>query len=73
MQDKDDASWGPNNKFRFPLRGGTGAIWEGLYRAINKNHFVFNASVTQVDADNKVITLSDGACSHSSSTPSLPD
>lgn len=25
---RDDLSWGPNNKFRFPLQGGTGAIWK---------------------------------------------
>lgn len=25
-----DKGWGPNNRFRFPLRGGTGAIWRAL-------------------------------------------
>ena len=24
---RDDVSWGPNSTFRFPLQGGTGAIW----------------------------------------------
>ena len=24
----DDRAWGPNNTFRFPKRGGTGAIWK---------------------------------------------
>ena len=27
---QDDVSWGPNNRFRFPRRGGTGAIWQAL-------------------------------------------
>ena len=27
---RDDVSWGPNNRFRFPRRGGTGAIWRAL-------------------------------------------
>jgi protoporphyrinogen oxidase len=27
---KDDVSWGPNATFRFPLRGGTGAIWTSI-------------------------------------------
>src|SRR5262249_4858730 len=25
---RDDVSWGPNNRFRFPKLGGTGAIWK---------------------------------------------
>ncbi len=24
---KDDIGWGPNATFRFPMKGGTGAIW----------------------------------------------
>src|SRR5262249_21050377 len=27
---RDDVSWGPNNLFRFPERGGTGEIWRRL-------------------------------------------
>jgi protoporphyrinogen oxidase len=27
---RDDLSWGPNNVFKFPQHGGTGAIYEGL-------------------------------------------
>ncbi len=27
---RDEVSWGPNNTFRFPKRGGTGAIWRAL-------------------------------------------
>lgn len=61
LQDKDDASWGPNNKFRFPLHGGTGAIYEGLYKAVPQKHFKFNASVVHIDADKKVLKLADGA------------
>jgi len=30
LLERDDVSWGPNNKFRFPLRGGTGAVWRRL-------------------------------------------
>ena len=27
---REDAGWGPNAVFRFPLAGGTGAIWRGV-------------------------------------------
>ena len=27
---RDDLSWGPNNTFKFPKHGGTGAIYEGI-------------------------------------------
>ncbi len=27
---RDDVSWGPNNRFRFPLHGGTGEIWRSV-------------------------------------------
>ncbi|NCO50488.1 MAG: NAD(P)-binding protein [Deltaproteobacteria bacterium] len=29
-QQRDDVGWGPNNLFKFPRRGGTGAIYEGI-------------------------------------------
>lgn len=35
---RDDVSWGPNNRFRFPLRGGTGAIWRALARRLARKH-----------------------------------
>ena len=27
---KDDIAWGPNNMFKFPKHGGTGAIYNGI-------------------------------------------
>lgn len=59
-QGKDDANWGPNNKFRFPMRNGTGAIWQGLFEAIEPNRFRFNVSVSEINAEAKQIILSDG-------------
>jgi protoporphyrinogen oxidase len=31
-------SWGPNNRFRFPKRGGTGAIWRTLAARLSAAH-----------------------------------
>ena len=36
--DRDAVSWGPNNRFRFPRSGGTGAIWTQMAGAfLRKN------------------------------------
>ena len=31
---RDDVSWGPNSTFRFPLHGGTGAIWQSVQQLL---------------------------------------
>jgi protoporphyrinogen oxidase len=56
----DDLGWGPNSTFRFPLKGGTGAIWEGLYKLINPQNVRLNSSVVSVDDVNKCVVLQDG-------------
>jgi protoporphyrinogen oxidase len=33
---RDDVSWGPNNRFRFPVQGGTGAIWRMLASRVER-------------------------------------
>lgn len=55
--DTDDVSWGPNNQFRFPLHGGTGAIWQALATRIGTQNIRLNHEVTQVDADKHLITF----------------
>lgn len=32
---EDDVDWGPNARFRFPRRGGTGAIWAAVARGLD--------------------------------------
>ena len=32
LYDRDDAGWGPNSKFRFPLYGGTGEIYRRMVK-----------------------------------------
>jgi protoporphyrinogen oxidase len=60
--EQDDLSWGPNKTFQFPRYGGTGAIWEAVAKLIGFNNFRFQAKVTQVSAQDKTLTLSDGQC-----------
>jgi hypothetical protein len=34
---KEDAGWGPNAVFRFPLVGGTGGIWKAVAKLLPKD------------------------------------
>jgi protoporphyrinogen oxidase len=45
---QDDLSWGPNQRFCYPLRGGTGSIWEKVSGLI-KGDFRYKCRVNSVD------------------------
>ncbi len=53
----DDISWGPNNKFRFPLHGGTGEIFRRLAKKVEE-HIHYEQGVTSVNLNNKSVTTS---------------
>ncbi len=57
---QDDTSWGPNNTFRFPRTGGTGAIWSALGERLPAGKLRMNAEVGSVDAEAKTVTLASG-------------
>jgi len=35
---RDDVSWGPNTRFRFPLHGGTGSVWTALAQRLGARY-----------------------------------
>jgi len=55
----DDFGWGPNNRFKFPLKGGTGEFYKRFGPVIAPN-YTLNKSVTSIDVDTKVATFADG-------------
>ena len=57
---RDDLSWGPNNTFRFPKRGGTGSIWRECARRLPAQRVRLGARVAKVDTAGKTVTLADG-------------
>jgi protoporphyrinogen oxidase len=57
---RDEVSWGPNATFRFPLHGGTGAIWRALSARLPAGQIHFGRTVSAVDLDRKQIDLTDG-------------
>jgi protoporphyrinogen oxidase len=38
LRGRDEVAWGPNHRFRFPVAGGTGAVWRELARRLATNH-----------------------------------
>lgn len=58
---RDDVSWGPNNRFRFPRRGGTGAIWSALARTLPPERIALGSEAVAVDVDARTVTFADGA------------
>ena len=60
---RDDVAWGPNNKFKFPLHGGTGKIFSRLANKI-KEHIIYNNQVSHIDTENKILWTEDGSKYH---------
>jgi protoporphyrinogen oxidase len=56
----DDLSWGPNNTFRFPTFGGTGAIWRACANRLPDERKQFNATVAHVDLNRRQVTTKVG-------------
>lgn len=59
-ESRDDVSWGPNQTFRFPLRGGTGAIWKGVAGLLDQDRIRFGCPVQSVDLQGRRVSLADG-------------
>jgi len=57
---RDDVSWGPNRVFRFPLRGGTGAIWSTLASRLPRGQSLMNREAVAIDPAARVVTLAGG-------------
>jgi protoporphyrinogen oxidase len=60
LSDADDSRWGPNATFKFPLRGGTGGLYEPFVPYVQLN-LSLNTRVEQIDTVRKVVRLSDGS------------
>lgn len=58
--DRDDAGWGPNSTFKYPLHGGTGGLFERMQPYVADN-LRLNTPVSHVDVDAKEVVLADGS------------
>lgn len=59
--ERDDVSWGPNNKFRFPKHGGTGAIWSSVGNLVGMDKIRLGTTVVKIDSSARHVLLNDGS------------
>jgi protoporphyrinogen oxidase len=59
LDGRDELAWGPNNRFSFPARGGTGEIYRRASSAL-KDHISYSAPVRGVDPAAQRVVLEDG-------------
>jgi protoporphyrinogen oxidase len=57
--DRDDAGWGPNNTFKYPLYGGTGGLFARMQPYV-QDQLRLNAPTVAVDVERKEVVLADG-------------
>jgi protoporphyrinogen oxidase len=57
---QDAVSWGPNSTFRFPLHGGTGAIWRAVATLLPSDRLHFDRAVASVDPAQHQLLMADG-------------
>jgi protoporphyrinogen oxidase len=57
---RDDVSWGPNSRFRFPKVGGTGAIWRAVAGLLPAGRVRLRSVVTEVDLEDRRVTTASG-------------
>ena len=55
----DDFGWGPNNRFKFPLFGGTGEFYRRFAKPL-AGHYTLNKTVDFVNVARKEVRFSDG-------------
>jgi len=61
LHEKDDLSWGPNNTFRFPKRGGTGIVWERVADLVGREWISLEKDVASIDVKEQVVHFRDGS------------
>jgi protoporphyrinogen oxidase len=58
--DRDDAGWGPNATFKYPLHGGTGGLFERIQPYVADN-LRLNTPTVEIDVDAQEVVLEDGS------------
>ncbi len=58
-EQRDDVNWGPNNRFKFPMYGGTGAIFEGIAKPL-RERISCEHELAFFDPEAKTVTFTNG-------------
>lgn len=59
-EERDDVAWGPNSRFAFPKRGGTGSIFEAVVPVI-QDKLCLKREAVHINASKMEVTFSDGS------------
>jgi len=59
LYERDDASWGPNSKFRFPVHGGTGEIYRNMAKRF-PGKIRTSKELVAVDTASRRVSFADG-------------
>jgi protoporphyrinogen oxidase len=59
LLESSDKGWGPNNKFKYPLYGGTGGLYTPFVKYVG-DHLVLGKNAVIVDQNAKQVRFSDG-------------
>lgn len=57
--EQDDPGWGPNNMFKYPLRGGTGEFYRRFANVL-EGHYTLGKEAQYIDSEHKQVYFSDG-------------
>ncbi|MBX3364978.1 MAG: FAD-dependent oxidoreductase [Phycisphaeraceae bacterium] len=57
---QDDFGWGPNNRFKYPLRGGTGAFYDRIGEEV-REFLSLGRQLVRVDTDARIAYFADGS------------
>jgi len=60
VKQQDDVSWGPNATFRFPLHGGTGAIWKACADRLPAERLQLGRDVVSINTQTRTVRFADG-------------
>jgi protoporphyrinogen oxidase len=63
IMDLDDTEWGPNNRFKFPLHGGTGGFFKS-FRPFVEENLHYRRQPESIDLDSRVVKFDDGKAEH---------
>jgi protoporphyrinogen oxidase len=60
LSGREDCGWGPNNAFKFPLHGGTGAIWVAVAQRLPKEKIHLNAGLVSINTGKRLLMFENG-------------
>jgi len=69
---KDSVSWGPNSRFRYPKRGGTGAIWKALFDRLPAEKIALESPISRIDFQRHQVTTPQGVVEYDYLLSSVP-